>query len=153
MVTHLKYPIQVINEHSKYVWVKKITRIIFLILYLSTDKALFFIRKMLITFLFLDETICCGYSLEALMSTHNICIRREIRKILCGYPLLSVAMLILYQTDNPEQGVSSDNVSQYVAPDHSLRSLPISHRFTDTSKHSHCSNFRTSMARRQPLKR
>ena len=28
------------------------------------------------------------------MSTHNICIRREIRKILCGYPLLSVAMFI-----------------------------------------------------------
>ena len=27
------------------------------------------------------------------MSTHNICISREIRKILCGYPLLSVAML------------------------------------------------------------
>ena len=27
------------------------------------------------------------------MSTHNICFRREIRKILCGYPLLSVAML------------------------------------------------------------
>ena len=26
------------------------------------------------------------------MSTHNICIRKEIRKILCGYPLLSVAM-------------------------------------------------------------
>ena len=26
------------------------------------------------------------------MSTHNICIHREIRKILCGYPLLSVAM-------------------------------------------------------------
>ena len=26
------------------------------------------------------------------MSTHNICIRREIRKILCGYPLLSVAI-------------------------------------------------------------
>ena len=26
------------------------------------------------------------------MSTHNICIRREIRKILCGYQLLSVAM-------------------------------------------------------------
>ena len=25
------------------------------------------------------------------MSTHNICISREIRKILCGYPLLSVA--------------------------------------------------------------
>ena len=26
------------------------------------------------------------------MSTHNICFLREIRKILCGYPLLSVAM-------------------------------------------------------------
>ena len=26
------------------------------------------------------------------MSTHSICFRREIRKILCGYPLLSVAM-------------------------------------------------------------
>ena len=27
------------------------------------------------------------------MSTHNICFRGEIRKILCGYPLLSVAKL------------------------------------------------------------
>ena len=27
------------------------------------------------------------------MSTHNICFRQEIRKILYGYPLLSVAML------------------------------------------------------------
>ena len=26
------------------------------------------------------------------MSTHNICFYRETRKILCGYPLLSVAM-------------------------------------------------------------
>ena len=26
------------------------------------------------------------------MSTHNICFCREIRKILCGYPLLSVAV-------------------------------------------------------------
>ena len=26
------------------------------------------------------------------MSTHNICFCREIRKIICGYPLLSVAM-------------------------------------------------------------
>ena len=41
------------------------------------------------------------------MSTHNICFRREIRKILCGYPLLSVAMhqnclsdAILMITDN-----------------------------------------------------
>ena len=29
------------------------------------------------------------------MSTHNICYRGEIRKILCGYPLLSVAMIFL----------------------------------------------------------
>ena len=28
------------------------------------------------------------------MSTHNICIHREIRKKLCGYPLLSVAMVL-----------------------------------------------------------
>ena len=27
------------------------------------------------------------------MSTHNICFCREIRKILCGYSLLSVAMI------------------------------------------------------------
>ena len=74
---------------------------------------------MLISFLFLDENICRGYSLEAphrgasneypqhmfssrntealLMSTHNICFRREIRKILCGYPLLSVAMCLSYR--------------------------------------------------------
>ena len=29
------------------------------------------------------------------MSTHNIYFCGEIRKILCGYPLLSVAMLLL----------------------------------------------------------
>ena len=28
------------------------------------------------------------------MSTHNICFCQEISKILCGYPLLSVAILI-----------------------------------------------------------
>ena len=52
---------------------------------------------MLIWFLFLIENICCGYSLEAphrgaSNEYHNICINREIRKILCGYPPLSVAM-------------------------------------------------------------
>ena len=31
------------------------------------------------------------------MSTHNICFRREIRKILCGYPLLSGAMYNMVQ--------------------------------------------------------
>ena len=30
------------------------------------------------------------------MSTHNICFLGEIRKILCGYPLLSVAMDCLF---------------------------------------------------------
>ena len=34
-------------------------------LYIGTDKGVFFIRKMLISFLFLDKNICCGYSLEA----------------------------------------------------------------------------------------
>ena len=32
---------------------------------IATDKERFFIRKMLISFLFLDENICYGYSLEA----------------------------------------------------------------------------------------
>ena len=32
------------------------------------------------------------------MSTHNICFRGKIRKILCGYPLLSVAMFRGLQT-------------------------------------------------------
>ena len=32
------------------------------------------------------------------MSTHNICFRGEIRKILCGYPLLSVAMQLFSKT-------------------------------------------------------
>ena len=32
------------------------------------------------------------------MSTHNICFRGEIRKTLCGYPLLSVAMKLLRKT-------------------------------------------------------
>ena len=31
------------------------------------------------------------------MSTHNICFCREIRKTLCGYPLLSVAMCKSYR--------------------------------------------------------
>ena len=30
------------------------------------------------------------------MSTHNICFRGEIRKILCRYPLLSVAMICVF---------------------------------------------------------
>ena len=54
---------------------------------------------MQISFLFLNENICCGYSLEAPRwgasnEYHNICFHWEIRKILCGYPLLSVAMYL-----------------------------------------------------------
>ena len=62
---------------------------------IATDRAFFFfIRKMLTSFLFLHENICCGYSLEAPQQGasneyHNICFHGEIRKI-CGYPLLSV---------------------------------------------------------------
>ena len=41
-------PVQEANSHS----------------FIATDKALFFIRKMLI-FLFLNKNICCRYSLEA----------------------------------------------------------------------------------------
>ena len=43
------------------------------------------------------------------MSTHNICFHGEIRKILCGYPLLSVAMnhmlyfIVCTWSDRPEQ--------------------------------------------------
>ena len=33
------------------------------------------------------------------MSTHNICFHGEIRKILCGYPHLSVAMTELHVVD------------------------------------------------------
>ena len=48
---------------------------------IATDKELFFVRKMLIPFLFLNKNICCGYSLEvpcwgASTEYHNICFRR-----------------------------------------------------------------------------
>ena len=33
--------------------------------YIATDKAIFVIRKMLISFLCLHENLCCGYPLEA----------------------------------------------------------------------------------------
>ena len=53
---------------------------------IATDKAFFFIRKMLISFLFRNKNISCGYSLEApwkmlisfLFPNKNIC---------CGYLL------------------------------------------------------------------
>ena len=56
---------------------------------------------MLISFLFLKENICCGYSLEAP--------RREIRKIICGYPLLSVAMSLLGTISKDPKFCNVDN--------------------------------------------
>ena len=35
------------------------------------------------------------------MSTHNICFHGEIRKLLCGYPLLSVAMFLVFHIKCP----------------------------------------------------
>ena len=56
-------------------------------------------------FLFLHQNICCRYSLEAPHSDtpneyHNICFSGEIRKILCGYPFLSGAMMDPYKFDS-----------------------------------------------------
>ena len=39
------------------------------------------------------------------MSTHNICFCGEIRKILCGYPLLPVAMPLKYSNDEAKQNI------------------------------------------------
>ena len=41
------------------------------------------------------------------MSTHNICFRGEIRKILCGYPLLSVAMISVCASKQSDQSLLS----------------------------------------------
>ena len=45
------------------------------------------------------------------MSTYNICFYREIRKILCEYPLLSVAMHIYLITHNMLLWRNKTNVS------------------------------------------
>ena len=56
---------------------------------------------MLISFLFPDENICCGYSLEAPRRgasngfPQHMFLSRNKKKILCGYPILSVAMQIM----------------------------------------------------------
>ena len=45
------------------------------------------------------------------MSTHNICFCRKINKILCGYPILSVAMVHVqmnYYTSHQEYASSLD---------------------------------------------
>ena len=44
------------------------------------------------------------------MSTHNICFRGEIRKILCGYPLLFVAMMVMYGSNWRPLNLQSDSL-------------------------------------------
>ena len=46
------------------------------------------------------------------MNTHNICFHGEIGKILCGYPLLSVAMLRATWIDNTYTWTSPLHYSQ-----------------------------------------
>ena len=85
--------------------------------YIATDKALFFIRKMLISFLFLDENICCGCSLEAPRRGASNeypqhMFSSSLRKILCGYPLLSVAMVLsmeFYYTNSEKRFTLNGN--------------------------------------------
>ena len=61
---------------------------------IATDKALFSSKKCWYLSYFSIKTyvVLLIRSEALLMSTHNICIHWKIRKILCGYPLLSVAM-------------------------------------------------------------
>ena len=82
---------------------------------------------MLGSFLFLNGNICCGYALETPP--------REIRKILCGYPLLSVAMIMVNCTLSESTkitlgiGVNSvdlDQMKQNVACDQGQYCLPLS---------------------------
>ena len=51
------------------------------------------------------------------MSTHNICICREIRKILCGYPLLSVAVYCMGKMGKKKKiSVSWFSLTQHTSP-------------------------------------
>ena len=65
---------------------------------IATDKALFSSEKCWYLSYFSIKTYVVGTHQKhlgetLLMSTHNIWFRGEIRKMLCGYPLLSVAMV------------------------------------------------------------
>ena len=55
----------------------------------------FFIRKMLISY-FSTKTYVVGLAEALLISTHNMFLWRN-KKILCGYPLLSVAMTCIQE--------------------------------------------------------
>ena len=48
------------------------------------------------------------------MSTHNICFHGEIRKILCGYSLLTVAMFLQVFKLRTENGLITDAVEVYL---------------------------------------
>ena len=66
-------------------------------IYIATDKVLFSSKKCLYLSYFSMKTFVVGTHSKRLaeallMSTHNICFCGEIRKILCGYLLLTVAM-------------------------------------------------------------
>ena len=68
----------------------------------APDMALFFYPKVLIYFLFLRKNICLvlirsASVRHALMSTHNICLHGEIRKIFSWYLLLSGTVNIIGQ--------------------------------------------------------
>ena len=65
---------------------KKMYTVFTLNIGIALDKMFIFNTKVSIFFLFLQENICYGYSLEALaevllMRTNNVCFHREIRKI------------------------------------------------------------------------
>ena len=73
---------------------------------IATDKALFFIWKLLISFLFLNENICCGYSLEVpqwgtsnkypqhMFSLRNKKIIMWIPPLICSYVLKFLASML-----------------------------------------------------------
>ena len=83
---------------------------------------------MLISSLYLHENLCCGYSLEVPQrGTSNEypqhMISGEIRKIFCGYPLLSVAMDLAFQgySRHPNSSVRSVLAHDCQFPSYLLR--------------------------------
>ena len=69
-----------------------------LIIHIATVKALFSSEKCCYLSYFSTKIYGVGTHKKRLteallMSTHNVCFHGEIRKILCEYPLLSVAMI------------------------------------------------------------
>ena len=64
------------------------------------------------------------------MSTHNICFHGEIRKIICGYPLLSVAMYLYYSGRYIRaNGTYPGQILHSAATDQVLHCLPVRRSF------------------------